>query len=236
VAARIPPTAPTPPAPPPAAPPPVPDPPAPPPPAPIPDDIGFLWVKVIPDQENDCLVGATVDVVVAGSVVQSAIQAAPVPNDPCDYWSDGGGLFFRNLPITQVTLRATASGYVTQEMAARPCTGRTRGADLSAADKVTDVTPCCVRQRDRSGVVSRQVSTIVHRFRRPRAAAARRLRQRLRVPPLSDSRQGRASRIVISPVRSALGGILPGIPRSPHARCDAISSRRVPPTRIPSTP
>ena len=41
---------------------------------------------------------------------------------------------------------------------------------------------------------------------------------------------------VTSATSTALAGTIPGTPRSPYARCGAISRRLVPPTRIPSTP
>jgi len=114
----IPATSPSPPAPPPAAPPPVPDPPAPPSPAPIPDVTGILWVMVFPEGGSGiCLPEATVQAIVEGTVVQSGTQT------PCDYWGYDGGVLFKNLPVREVTLRASAPGYRTGEITATPSTG-----------------------------------------------------------------------------------------------------------------
>jgi hypothetical protein len=73
-----------------------------------------LWVIVV--QENGiCILGAKVDVIVKDTVVQSATIT-----EPCDaWWVDG--LFFKDLtPGVEVTLRASAAGYVSQEKTAMP--------------------------------------------------------------------------------------------------------------------
>lgn len=111
----IPPTAPTPP---PSAPsnPPVPDPPAPAPPAPV--VTGIVWVVVLPEGGSGvCITGATVQVIVDGAVVQSKTQ------QPCDYWDPDYDLVFKDLPVTGVTVRASAPGYLTREITATPSNG-----------------------------------------------------------------------------------------------------------------
>ena len=108
----VPPTAPTPP---PAAPanPPVPEPPA-----PTPVVTGFVWVVVLPEGGSGaCIIGATVQVIVDGAVVQSKTQ------QPCSYWDPDYDLVFDNLPVTGVIVRASAPGYVTREMTATPSNG-----------------------------------------------------------------------------------------------------------------
>jgi hypothetical protein len=107
----VPPTAPT--------PPPAPsNPPVPEPPAPIPVVTGFVWVVVLPEGGlGECITGATVQVIVDGAVAQSKTQ------QPCNYWDPDYELVFEDLPITGVTVRASAPGYLTREMTATPSNG-----------------------------------------------------------------------------------------------------------------
>jgi hypothetical protein len=72
---------------------------------------------VFPGERTECLQGATVEVIIDGTVVQRATQ-----NEPCTYWDDGG-VWFSNLPLAEVTLRASAPAYITQEKTATPTTG-----------------------------------------------------------------------------------------------------------------
>jgi hypothetical protein len=65
-----------------------------------------------------CLRDAAVEVIIGGTVVQSGAQGTP-----CDYWGDEGGILFNNLPIAEVTVRASAPGYLTREMTVMPSKG-----------------------------------------------------------------------------------------------------------------
>jgi hypothetical protein len=108
----IPPTAPTP------APSAPSNPPAPEPPAPAPVVTGTVWVVVLPERgSGECITGATVQVIVDGAVVQSKTQ------QPCDYWDPDYELVFKDLPITGVTVRASAPGYLPREINATPMIG-----------------------------------------------------------------------------------------------------------------
>jgi hypothetical protein len=113
----VPPTAPTP-APPAPSSSPVPDPPAPAPPVPAPVVTGAVWVVVLPEGgSGECIRGATVQVIVDDTVVQSKTQ------QPCSYWDPDFDLFFKDLPIGGVTIRASAPGYLTGEITATPSNG-----------------------------------------------------------------------------------------------------------------
>jgi hypothetical protein len=62
-----------------------------------------------------CILGARVEVMVAGTHVQGATIT-----NPCDVW-DVGGLFFNDLPRgVEVTLRASAAGYLPREIVMTP--------------------------------------------------------------------------------------------------------------------
>jgi len=65
-----------------------------------------------------CLPDAAVEVVIGGTTVQSGTQATP-----CDYWGAEGGILFSNLPVAEITVRASATGYVTREITAIPSKG-----------------------------------------------------------------------------------------------------------------
>jgi hypothetical protein len=94
------------------------NPPVPDPPAPASAATGSVWIVVIPEGgTGECITGATVQVIVDGSVAQSKTQ------QPCDYWDPDYDLFFKDLPVGGVTVRASAPGYVTREIAATPATG-----------------------------------------------------------------------------------------------------------------
>jgi hypothetical protein len=75
---------------------------------------------VFPGNSDFCLPDATVEVVVDGGVIRSGRQQAP-----CSYWDygDDEGILFKDLPVVQLTLRASAPGYVTREITATPSTG-----------------------------------------------------------------------------------------------------------------
>jgi hypothetical protein len=74
-----------------------------------------VWVVVLPEHgSGECITGATVEVIVEGTAVQNKTQ------QPCDYWDPDYDLVFKDLPLTGVTLRASAAGYMTREITARP--------------------------------------------------------------------------------------------------------------------
>jgi hypothetical protein len=108
----VPPTSPTP------APPAPSNPPAPTPPVPAPVVTGAVWVVVLPEGGGgECITGATVQAIVDGTVVQTKTQ------QPCDYWDPDYDLFFKDLPVEGVTIRASAPGYLTREVTATPSNG-----------------------------------------------------------------------------------------------------------------
>ena len=74
-----------------------------------------LWGMVI-NAGGACIVGATVEVVRGQGLGQSITQTTP-----CDAWGDDGGVVFKDLtPGVEMTLRASASGYVAQEKTVVP--------------------------------------------------------------------------------------------------------------------
>jgi hypothetical protein len=70
------------------------------------------------DGSGICLPYAAVEVVIGGTVAQSGTQTTP-----CDYWGSDGGILFSNLPVAEITVRASATGYVTRELTAIPSKG-----------------------------------------------------------------------------------------------------------------
>jgi hypothetical protein len=75
---------------------------------------------VFPGISDICLPEATVEVIVDGTVIQSGRQKAP-----CSVWDYGAdeGILFEHLPVVQLTLRASAPGYVTGEITVTPTIG-----------------------------------------------------------------------------------------------------------------
>jgi hypothetical protein len=74
-----------------------------------------LWGMVI-DQSGVCLAGATVAVVTGQAAAQSQTQETP-----CDVWGYGGGFTLTGLnPGVSMTLRASAPGYATRDIAVTP--------------------------------------------------------------------------------------------------------------------
>lgn len=128
----VPPTAPTP-APPAPSNPPGPNPPAPTPPVPAPVVTGAVWVVVLPaGGGGQCITGATVEVIVGSSVVQAKTQ------QPCDYWDPDYDLYFKDLPVEGVTIRASAPGYVTGEITAIPSNGWITAVTIELQARRTD--------------------------------------------------------------------------------------------------
>ena len=89
--------------------------PAPDPPAPAPAQPGALWAMVI-SPTGGCIDGATLQVIAGGAVVQSGTQT-----DDCSVWDYGGGFLFKSLTAgVDVTLRASAPGYIGKDQTATP--------------------------------------------------------------------------------------------------------------------
>ncbi len=80
---------------------------------------GVLWVMVFSGTSGICLPEATVEVIVDGTVIQSGRQKAPC--SPWDYGDEG--ILFVNLPVVQLTLRASAPGYAAGEITVTPAIG-----------------------------------------------------------------------------------------------------------------
>ncbi len=70
---------------------------------------------VFPPNSGICLPGASVEVVIDGGAVQSGTHT-----EACDGWDAGGGIYFYNLPVAEITLRARAAGYMTREISVMP--------------------------------------------------------------------------------------------------------------------
>jgi uncharacterized protein (DUF39 family) len=69
-----------------------------------------------------CIYGATLQVIVAGAVVQSGTQT-----DDCGAWDYGGGFLIKGLTAgVDVTLRASAPGYIGKDETATPETSANR--------------------------------------------------------------------------------------------------------------
>ena len=77
----------------------------------------FVWAMVI-DNSGACIPGGTVEVVAGQGFGQRLAQA------PCDAWSHDGGVVFRDLtPGRQMTMRASAPGYDSEEKIVVPRLG-----------------------------------------------------------------------------------------------------------------
>ena len=89
------------------------------PPSPTQDASAWVWAMVVgEDGSGLCILDATVEVVAGQGLGQCATQS-----EPCDIWWVGG-VDFRNLtPGVEMTLRASASGYVPEEKTVIPKTG-----------------------------------------------------------------------------------------------------------------
>lgn len=80
--------------------------------APTPPTDGKLWGMVL-GESGACILGATVQVIRGEQVGKSTTQATP-----CDAWGVEPGFEFSELtPGSELTLRASAPGYVSQEKA-----------------------------------------------------------------------------------------------------------------------
>lgn len=92
--------------------------PDPPPPPYQPASPAWLWGMVVEDS-GICIVDATVTVVRGQRVGETIKQETP-----CDAWGYGGGFEFKNLtPGAEMTLRTSATGYVSEEVTVVPHSG-----------------------------------------------------------------------------------------------------------------
>ena len=77
-----------------------------------------VWVMVVPEQGSGiCILGAAVEVIAGQGLGQSATQ------EPCDIWWVGGITFNNLTPGVEMTLRASAAGYVSEEKTVIPTHG-----------------------------------------------------------------------------------------------------------------
>jgi hypothetical protein len=75
----------------------------------------WVWGLVVNDA-GVCIAGASATVVRGQGLGQSAKQSTP-----CDAWAYDGGFVFRDLtPGVEMTIRASAPGYVSQELIVVP--------------------------------------------------------------------------------------------------------------------
>jgi hypothetical protein len=89
-----------------------------------PTDSGDVWILLmVVDPYGVCIPGATIQVVAGQDV------GAPITQEtPCEVWGDWGGVEYRHLTAgVPMTLRATATGYATEEKTITP-----RGGPVSA--------------------------------------------------------------------------------------------------------
>jgi hypothetical protein len=78
----------------------------------------WLWAMVV-DDTGVCIAGASVEVVRGQDLGHRITQTMQ-----CDAWTYDGGVVFKDLTVgSEMTLRATASGYAAQERAVVPTGG-----------------------------------------------------------------------------------------------------------------
>ena len=88
------------------------------PPSPAPSPSGFLWVMAV-DGAGVCVPDATIEIVAGQGVGEIGRQTIP-----CAIWDyDGGVVFWDLTPGVDLTLRASAAGYQTQEKRVAPTAG-----------------------------------------------------------------------------------------------------------------
>jgi hypothetical protein len=92
------------------------------PPSPTPDSSAWVWAMVVAERGSGlCILDATVEVIAGQGLGQSAKQS-----EPCDIWWIGG-VEFKNLTAgVEITLRASAAGYVPEDKTVIPTTGPQR--------------------------------------------------------------------------------------------------------------
>ena len=79
------------------------------------DSSAFVWGMVIPVGSGVCIKNATVE------VVRGQRTGETITQEPCDVWDFGGGFELKNLtPGVEMTLRASAPGYVTKDFVITP--------------------------------------------------------------------------------------------------------------------
>ena len=89
------------------------------PPSPTQDASAWVWAMVVgEDGSGLCILDATVEVVAGQGLGQRATQS-----EPCDIWWVGGVDFRKLTPGVEMTLRASASGYIPEEKTVIPTTG-----------------------------------------------------------------------------------------------------------------
>ncbi len=89
------------------------------PPGPTTDSSAWVWAMVVPERGSGiCILDATVEVVAGQGLGQSAKQT-----EPCDIWWVGGVEFKNLTPGVEITLRASAAGYVSEEKTVIPTMG-----------------------------------------------------------------------------------------------------------------
>jgi hypothetical protein len=78
-----------------------------------------LWGMVL-EETGACIPGATIEVVRGQAVGRRLTQETP-----CGYWDDGAGFVLNDLTAgVELTIDASASGYVTQEKTVLPSSHR----------------------------------------------------------------------------------------------------------------
>ena len=87
-----------------------------------------VWGMVFPIDGQFCITNAKVE------VVQGQRTGETVTQEPCAYWDYVGGFRFENLtPGVEMTLRASAPGYVTKDFVITPIAGPTSVTYLDLA-------------------------------------------------------------------------------------------------------
>ena len=87
-------------------------------PPPAPNATAWLWGFVV-EASGACIEGASVRVVQGQRTGETVMQSTP-----CDAWAYGGGFMFDSLtPGVAMTLRASAPGYVDEDLTITPISG-----------------------------------------------------------------------------------------------------------------
>jgi hypothetical protein len=84
-----------------------------------PPELTVVWVVVIPEGGGQCVAGATVEIV-RGQGLGSRLKQ----DDSCTYWDPDFAATFKRLNAgEELTLRASAPGYLAKEITVVPTTG-----------------------------------------------------------------------------------------------------------------
>ena len=82
---------------------------------PTPNSPAFVWGMVIPVGSGFCIANAKVE------VVQGQRTGETITQEPCGVWDYSGGFEFKNVTAgVEMTLRASAPGYVTKDFVVTP--------------------------------------------------------------------------------------------------------------------